>query len=296
MAADGGIDSFRRVKPAPFAYHRPASRDEVDALLAEHGDEAKILAGGQSLIPILNMRLAEPGHIIDLGGLEGEPRQPSLDGDTLAFAPMVRQAAAERSPLVSDGAPLVAEALAYVAHAPIRSRGTVVGSVAHADPAAELPAVLLALDGEVTVRSAGGSRAVPAAELFVAPLTTSLSPSEWIEEVRIQRVPSAYGTAVEEFSRRRGDFALCGVIAIASRTNGSPPTVGLTYYGLGGIAQRVEVAADTDAALEDAIGDLALHTLEADEDLHATAAYRRHLATTLGARAARRAIERMPCP
>ncbi|MGN6187729.1 MAG: FAD binding domain-containing protein [Conexibacter sp.] len=283
------------MKPAPFAFHRPRSREEVDRLLAEHGDEAKLLAGGQSLVPILNMRLAEPAHLIDLGGLEGEPRAPRLDGDALAFAPMVRQAAAERSALVADAAPVMVEALSYVAHAPIRTRGTVVGSVAHADPAAELPAVLLALGGEARVRGAGGARAVAGADLLVAPLTTSLEPTEWIEEVRIPRQPAGAGTAVEEQARRSGDFALCGVIAVATQAGEDAATVALTYYGLGSLAQRVELSVGDGerAQLEEAIGALAQDALEIEADLHATVELRRLLARTLGARAAHRALERM---
>ncbi len=287
------------MKPAPFAYHRPRTRDDVDRLLAEYGDEAKLLAGGQSLVPILNMRLAEPAHLIDLGGLEDEPAEPQLDGDAVAFGPMVRQAAAERSPLVADALPLLVEALSYVAHAPIRSRGTVVGSVAHADPAAELPALLLALDGEAAVRSAAGARVVAAPELLVAPLTTSLAPPEWIEQVRLPRMPSSAGTAVEEYARRRGDFALCGVIAIAVPDDDASVALTLTYYGLGSLPQRVEVelaAGGGDAELERAVAEPVHDALDVEADLHATVAYRRHLASRLGARAARRAIERMERP
>jgi CO/xanthine dehydrogenase FAD-binding subunit len=243
------------VKPAPFAYHRPRTREEVDRLLAEHGEEAKLLAGGQSLVPIMSMRLATPAHVIDINFLEGEPREPSCDGDTLAFGPLVRQAAAERSPLVAERLPVLRQALVHVAHPAIRSRGTVVGSIAHADPAAELPAVMVALEGEARVRGAGGRRTIAAADLFAGPLQTTLEPGEWIEEVRLP-VQGGRPSAVEEFARRRGDYALCGVVAL-----GDPLTC--AYIGAGPLPGR----------------------LEPDDDIHATARYRRWLAERLRNRA-----------
>ena len=145
------------MKPAPFAYHRPGTREEVDGLLAELGPEAKLLAGGQSLIPILNMRLAAPAHLIDINFLRDEPREPVLDDGALAFGPLVRQSAVERSPLVAEHLPLLREVLQHVAHPAIRSRGTLVGSIAHADPAAELPALFVLLEGEARIRPTGRS-------------------------------------------------------------------------------------------------------------------------------------------
>jgi aerobic carbon-monoxide dehydrogenase medium subunit len=158
------------VKPAPFAYHRPTTREQVDDLLAELGTEAKVLAGGQSLIPILNMRLAAPAHVVDINFLQDEPAEPVLEGGALSFGPLVRLRAAERSALVAERLPLLTDVLFHVAHPAIRSRGTVVGSIAHADPAAELPAVLVVLEGEARVRSASGRRTVPAGELFAGHL------------------------------------------------------------------------------------------------------------------------------
>jgi carbon-monoxide dehydrogenase medium subunit len=243
------------VKPAPFAYHRPRTREEVDGLLAEHGGQAKVLAGGQSLVPIMNMRLATPAHVIDLNFLDGEPREPALDGGALVFGPLVRQAAAERSPLVAEQLPVLRQALRFVAHPAIRSRGTVVGSIAHADPAAELPAVMVAVAGEARVRSAGGRRTIRAADLYAGPLQTTLEPGEWIEEVRMP-VQGGRPSAVEEFARRRGDFALCGVVAL-----GDPEVV--TYIGMGPHPGVVEP----------------------EDDIHATARYRQWLAERLRHRA-----------
>ena len=262
------------MKPAPFAYHRPSTREEVDGLLAELGGDAKLLAGGQSLIPILNMRLAAPAHLIDINFLRDEPREPVLDGDAIAFGPLVRQAAAERSALVAERLPLLREVLGNVAHPAIRSRGTVVGSIAHADPAAELPALLVLLEGEARVRGAGGSRSVPAGELFASHLETTLQAGEWIEEVRLP-VQDGRGGAFEEFSRRHGDYALCGVGALAGGGE-----VALTFVGMGSVPLRLTGGIDE-----------AVARLEPEDDIHASAEYRMHLARQLGERVARRARE-----
>lgn len=251
------------MKPAPFAYHRPGTREEVDGLLAELGPEAKLLAGGQSLIPILNMRLAAPAHLIDLNFLRDEPAEPVLEDGALRFGPLVRQRAAERSPLVAEHLPLLHEVLLHVAHPAIRSRGTIVGSIAHADPAAELPALFVLLEGEARVRP--GGRTVRASELFVSHLETSLEPGEWIEEIRL---PARRGGAFEEFARRHGDYALCGVAAIEGA---------FAFVGMGATPVRF-------------VGDVreAVARLEPEDDIHATAAYRRHLALRLAERVVKR--------
>jgi carbon-monoxide dehydrogenase medium subunit len=262
------------MKPPPFAYHRPESRAAVDALLADHGDEAKILAGGQSLIPILNMRLSAPARLIDINGLAGEPDAPVRDDRVLRFSPLVRHAAAERG-----WHPLLDQAMAYVGHPAIRSRGTVVGSIAHADPAAELPAALLALDGEVRCRSAAGTRTIPAREFFLGALETALEPGEWVEEVSVPAAPDGAGYAVEEFARRHGDYAICGVMAAAR--GGS---VRLVHFGVASLPVVTEL--EDMKALRDA-----LQNVEMTDDLHGSARYRRHLAEVLGARAAERALK-----
>ena len=252
------------MKPAPFAYHRPGTREEVDGLLAELGPEAKLLAGGQSLIPILNMRLAAPAHLIDLNFLRDEPAEPVLDDGTLSFGPLVRQRAAERSPLVAEHLPLLHEVLQHVAHPAIRSRGTIVGSIAHADPAAELPALFALLEGEARIRPTG--RTVPASELFVSHLETTCAPGEWIEEIRL---PARQGGAFEEFARRHGDYALCGVAAIDDA---------FSFVGMG--ATPVRFVGDVREAVE---------RLEPEDDIHASAKYRRHLALRLAERVVERA-------
>jgi carbon-monoxide dehydrogenase medium subunit len=262
------------MKPPPFAYHRPDTREAVDRLLAEHGEEAKILAGGQSLIPILNMRLAAPARLVDINGLQDEPTAPRSGDGVVRFAPLVRHADAERG-----CHPLIEQALSYVGHPAIRSRGTVVGSIAHADPAAELPAAFLALDGEVRCRSVRGARTVPAREFFLGALENALEPHEWVEEVTVPAPRAGEGYAVEEFARRHGDYAICGVMAVAR--GGS---VRLVHFGIGPLPLI------TDLETPDGLAD-ALDGVEMTDDLHGSAAYRRHLAKTLGNRAARRAME-----
>jgi 2-furoyl-CoA dehydrogenase FAD binding subunit len=267
------------MKPPPFAYHRPSTRAEVDRLLAEHGDEAKILAGGQSLLPIMNMRLSAPAHVIDINGLEDEPSEPQLDG-AIRFGPLVRQAALERWANLETNSPALREAIAYTAHPAIRSRGTVVGSIAHADPAAELPAAVLALDGEVKARSTGGTRNIPARDFFLGALETALEPTEWVEEVAVPTAEAGTGYAVEELAYRHGDYAICGVVAVARR-NGK---VTLVHFGVSPLAVRTELPDGHPETIRDALADA-----EMTDDLHATAAYRRRLAEVLGARAAKRA-------
>jgi CO/xanthine dehydrogenase FAD-binding subunit len=280
------------MKPPPFAYHRPESRAAVDRLLAEHGDEAKILAGGQSLLPILNMRLSAPAHLIDINRLADQPSEPVLDDGVLRFAPLVRQGAVERWPRLAETAPLIGQALAFTAHAAIRNRGTLVGSVAHADPSAELPAAVLALDGEVRCRGAGGARTIPAREFFVGALETARRPEEWVDEVSVPVVEDGTGYAVEEFARRHGDYAICGVMAVARRL-ADGVTVALVHFGIADVPVRTDVGlldADvTEDALTGVVGDL-LGDVEWAGDLHATARYRRRLAEVLGARAAVRAV------
>jgi carbon-monoxide dehydrogenase medium subunit len=262
------------VKPAPFAYHRPRSREEVDRLLAELGGGAKLLAGGQSLIPILNMRLAAPEHLIDLNFLADEPAEPVLEDGALVFGPLVRMRTAERSPLVGEHLPLLAEVLQYVAHPAIRSRGTIVGSIAHADPAAELPALMVLLEGEACVRGAGGRRTVAAAELFAGHLETTCAPGEWIEAVRLPLQAGREG-AFEEFARRQGDYALCGVAALAGGDG-----VALSFVGMGAVPERHALP------VPDAVA-----RLEPEDDIHATAVYRRWLAEQLAARVVARVQE-----
>lgn len=219
------------MKPPPFHYAAPTSVAEAVELLAAHADdEARVLAGGQSLVPLMNFRLAQPTHLIDLRRIE-ELTRIRTEGDTLVIGAMVRQSDAEHAPEVALGAPLLAEALGYVAHTPIRNSGTVGGSIAHADPAAELPAVVLALDAELVVTGPQGSRTVAAADFFLGPFTTAIGAGEILTEVRIPH--RAGGQAFVEFARTHGSFALVGVAA-AIELDGS--TVTSASIALSGVA------------------------------------------------------------
>jgi CO/xanthine dehydrogenase FAD-binding subunit len=201
------------VKPPPFAYHDPRRVDDTLDLLARHGEDAKLLAGGQSLVPLLNFRLAQPEHLIDLGRIESLA-YVRREGGVLRVGTMTRQATLESSPLVAANWPLLTEALGLVAHAQIRNRGTVGGSVAHADPAAELPVAFAALDAKLHVLSARGRRAIAWPDFFITHLTTALEPDEMLIEIEVPPVPPGTGWAFTEFSRRHGDFALGGAAAL----------------------------------------------------------------------------------
>ena len=275
------------MKPPPFTYHRPETRAEVDALLSTYGSDAKILAGGQSLVPILNMRLASPAHIIDINYLRGEDEEPKDQGDAVVFGPLVRQEAVESTVVVGEKVPLLTQAIKHVAHPAIRNRGTVVGSVAHADPAAELPAVLVALGGTVLARRAAGRREIPAHDFFPGPLENSMADDEWAEGVRWPARDDGEGFAFAEFARRSGDYALCGVAAVV---RGSPRSLTLAYLGMGDAPVGMEVGGiESSAELEDAVAELA-ESLDAGGDIHATPRYRSWLAHKLGAKAAHAAF------
>ncbi len=229
------------MKPPPFEYHAVGTTDEAVALLAEYGDEAKVLAGGQSLVPLLALRLARPAHLVDINGLTG--LASLANGGGLTVGALVRQRVAERSSTVAAANPLVAGALALIGHAAIRNRGTIGGSIAHADPAAELPTVLLALDGEVEVMSLRGTRTVGASALFEGFLTTSLEADELVTAVRFPSWVEGAGWAFQEFSRRSGDFAIAGVAAtVRLDANGIIAEARIALSGMGATPIRATKA------------------------------------------------------
>ena len=201
------------MKPPPFEYHAPATVEEACALLASLED-AKVLAGGQSLVPLLNFRLARPQHLVDINRIGGLDRMYERDGG-IAVGALVRQAAVEDSPLVARVCPLLGDAIRLVAHRVIRNRGTVCGSLAHADPASELPAALLVLGGHVVVRSTLGDRTIPADSLFAGVMETALAPDELMVEAWFPAVAEKF--AISEESRRHGDFALAGAVRAGDR-------------------------------------------------------------------------------
>ena len=270
------------MKPPPFAYAAPVTLEEAVGLLTEHAEaEPRVLAGGQSLIPLMNFRLAKPGYVVDLrnvAGLSGIRRE----GDILAIGAMTRMSEVERSPEVAVAAPLLAEAIGLVAHAPIRNSGTVGGSLAHADPAAELPAVALALDAELVAVGPGGTRTIPAAEFFEGPYSTALAPDEILTEVRLP-VWSG-GHAFTEFSRIHANFA---VVAVAALVDADGDRIRRASVALAGVGPTPVRAHSAERALQDTSGDaeairgaaqLAVADLSPAGDLHASAETRLTLA------------------
>ena len=266
------------MKPAPFEYRRPTSLEEVLSLLAQYGDDAKPLAGGQSLIPLLAMRLAQPAFLVDLERVP-ELRGVARSGSALSIGATTRQVELERA----DGLPaLIREAVHHIGHFQIRNRGTVGGSIAHADPAAEWPALAVAYDAQVVVSSAArGARQVPAGEFFLGPLTTAAAPDELIVETVIPNVEGRSGFA--EVERRSGDFALIGAVAHGNR---------LVVFGGGSRPQRLEQTerVATDARATDAeLAEAAEVEIKALDDIHASAAYRKRIGARLVVEVARRA-------
>ena len=282
------------MKPAIFEYHAPTTIDAAIGLLARYQGEARLLAGGQSLLPMMNFRLVSPAAIIDLN------RIPDLayirnENGTVRLGAMTRQRTVEFSPIVAKYLPLLVEAIKLVAHLPIRSRGTIGGSIAHADPAAELPMVLQALEGEVVARGPAGERLIKATDLFQGLLTTSLAPDEMIVEVRLAAIPAHAGCAVEEFARRRGDFAIAAVAAVVERAGERCIKARLATAGIGSTSVRLTAA---EAILErDGLGDTVIEKAAAKaaemvsplSDQQASVEYRRHLTRVLTERALRRA-------
>ena len=287
------------MKPAPFEYHRPDSVDEALALLAEHGYEAKLLAGGQSLVPAMNFRLAQPAVLIDLNRVAGLDAIAESGGG-LRIGAMTRQRAAERSPLVAARAPLITETLPFVAHPQIRSRGTIGGSIAHADPAGELPAVMLALGAHVHLRGPGGTRTVEAADFFTGLFGTALEADEMLVAVEIPAAAPRAGWAFDEVSRRHGDYALAGVAACVEVDGDGrcrSARIALLSVGEGPVLATEAAAAivgqqPADEAVRAAAHAAAHRDIDPPGDIHATPAYRRHLAEVLVRRVLPRAFAR----
>jgi CO/xanthine dehydrogenase FAD-binding subunit len=288
------------VKPPSFDYHRPETLDEALDLLAEAGGDAKPLAGGQSLVPAMNFRLARPEVLVDLNGIAALA-YTQRDGDGgLRIGAMTRQRAAERSDLVAREAPLLWEALPWIAHPQIRNRGTVGGSLAHADPAAELPAVMVALDARFVLRSRAATRMAPAQTFFVGPLTTKLRPDELLTEIRIPPPAPGASTAFAEVARRRGDFALVGVaVSLVLDDAGACESVRIALVSVGDVPVLATGAmallagnAPGATAIEEAARVASEVDIDPPGDIHASQAYRRHLARVLVRRALFKALER----
>lgn len=280
--------------PASFDYVRPSSVSDAVSALAEGGEDAKVLAGGQSLIPVLRLRLSYPELLVDLGGI-AELRGVRDDGDAIVVGAMTPHHTVLHDPLVRQHAPLLAEATATVADRQVRYRGTFGGSLAHADPAGDLPAVARALDVELVVAGASGRRAVPAAEFFQDYLTTALGHDEVLVEVRVPKLGPGWGFAYEKFARTAQAWAIVAVAAAVRRSNGTiaEARVGLTNMGATPIrAAATEAALAGADASQAAVAAAAGHAAEGTSppsDLHGQADYRAHLATVLTERAVARA-------
>jgi carbon-monoxide dehydrogenase medium subunit len=285
------------MKPAAFEYHAPTTVDETVALLAEHADECKPLAGGQSLVPMLALRLTRFEHLVDLNrveGLAGVRREPGA----IVVGAMTRQRAVERDDAVAAAVPLLARSIPFIGHTQIRNRGTVGGSLAHADPASELPAVAITLDAELEVASASGRRAVRARDFFEGTWTTCMSDDELLVGARFPVWEGRCGFAFEEIARRSGDFALAGVAAaVVIGGDGAVQRCALGLLGMGSTVQR---AAEAEASILgrvptgtdlDEVARLATADLDPPDDVHATGAYRRAVGAHLVRRALVRALE-----
>jgi len=284
------------VKPPPFAYHRPETLDEVLALLAELGDDAKVLAGGQSLVPMLNLRLARFDHLVDIGRVAELSTFERRNGD-LVIGAGVRDRVLERDAEIAAAAPLLHAVTPYIGHFQIRNRGTVGGSMAHADPAAEYPAAAVALGAEFELASSGGTRTVPAAEFFTGFWSTAAEPDELLRAISFPTWGERSGFGIAEFARRHGDFAIAGAVA-AIRVDGAGAIArsAVTAFGVGATPIAVEAAAalagtvpaDVDAA------ELAERAVAAFEDVtddpQVPAAYRRRVAAAIIADAWRHAL------
>jgi carbon-monoxide dehydrogenase medium subunit len=278
------------MKAPPFTYHRPDTLEAALALLAEHGDEAKVLAGGQSLIPLMALRMGRPAHVVDIGAI------PDLNGivvgadDSITLGPLVRHEQAKQSADIARHAPLVADAMPWVAHRSIRTQGTVLGSIAHADPAAEMPAVVLATSATLTATSTTGSREIAAADFFQGYLDTALRSYEILTAVRFPAWPTSAVGSVTEVARRHGDYALVGLVTRMVIEDDVITDAALAFLGAASTAIRVPAAEETlvdsppNAETFAAVAKIVASELDPPKDIHGTRAYRKHLAGVLTAR------------
>ncbi|MFQ5829448.1 MAG: FAD binding domain-containing protein [Candidatus Methylomirabilia bacterium] len=285
------------MKPPQFEYHDPRSLEDALALLGRYGGEAKILAGGQSLMPLLNFRLSRPAALVDINRI-GALAYIRRENGQLRLGAMTRERTIEFSPLVREHVPLLTEATNLVGHLPIRTRGTVGGSLAHADPSAEYPALVTMLEGELVVRGSGGERILRPGEFFQSYLTTALGPDEMLVEVRLPISPAGSGWAFEEFTRRHGDFAIVGIAALLVTEGPRCRLARLAAAGAGPTPIRLRAAEEilegeglNDRSMEAAAA-RAAELVEPGADIHASAEYRRHLTGVLTRRALRRAAAR----
>jgi len=284
------------MKLPPVGYEAPTTAAETVGLLAEYLDEASVLAGGQSLIPLLALRLARPAVLIDINGVAELSGVSATDG-WVAIGAMTREYVAEASKTVADTVPLLAAALPLIGHEAIRSRGTIGGSLAHADPAAELPAVARALDAEFVVRGQSGERVIPAAQWFEGYLTTSRRPDELLVEVRFPAAGRDTGVSFQEVARRHGDFAIVGLATSLTLSGGVINDARLAFAGLSDVPVRAAAAEDLlagerpSAELFDEAARRATEDIDPPADLHGSSDYRKTVAAALVRRGLRAAAD-----
>ena len=288
------------MKPAPFQYLAPDSLDDALSALAEHGFDAKLLAGGQSLVPLLNFRLAQPAVLIDLNRLSELSYIREADGGGLRIGAMTRQRHLERDPLVAERAPLLAETVPHIAHPQIRNRGTVGGSIAHADPSGELPVVAVAVDARFRLQSSAGERWVEAADFFTGLMTTDLAPEEILTEIELPPLPPLTGWSFQEIARRHGDYAQVGLAAVVTLDEaGACRRARLIYLSVGevpAVARQATAVLESNGLSAQTIAEAAAIAAEKDieptGDIHASADFKRHLARVLTVRALTEAHQR----
>jgi len=283
------------LKAAVFEYHQPASAEAAVEMLAELGEDAKVLAGGQSLVPVMAMRLGRPEHLVDVNRVAGLGGITRSDG-MLRVGALTRHRALERDEAIGRDVPLLARAAPYIGHFQIRNRGTLGGSLAHADPAAELPAVAVALDAGIEARSVRGIRRIPAGGFFVSAFTTVLEPDELVTAVHLPVWGAGSGFAVAELTRRHGDFAIAGAACGMQVADGRITRAAVALFGMGSVPVRAwpaeQALAGAQAAEADlaAIGREAVAALDPPSDVHGSAAYRRRVGAHMVTRALRAAL------
>ena len=280
------------MKPAPFDYVRASSVEEAVAALAASNGDAKVLAGGQSLVPMLNFRVVDAPLFVDINGIEGLDLIEEKEDGGLRIGALTRHFALETSVSVRDRFPVLHEAMKHVAHLAIRNRGTIGGSLSHADPAAELPMMAVLLDAKIVAAGSDGEREIPAGDFFTAPLTTVLAPDEIVVAVDLPGLPAVTGWGFEEFAQRRGDFAVAGVAALVTREGGTVTNTRIALMGLHDtpVRARSAEAAFGESGIE-AAAVAARQDADPMNDLHGSADYRRHLAEALTRRVLTAALE-----
>jgi carbon-monoxide dehydrogenase medium subunit len=289
-------DQGGQLKPAPFQYHAPTSVEEAVDHLSELGDEAKVLAGGQSLIALLSLRLTRFEHLIDLRRISDLTGVETADG-TVRVKAMTRQVQVERDPVIARLVPLLTAATPLIGHFQIRNQGTLGGSVAHADPASEYPAVALTLDATIVLTGPKGERRVPAAEFFLSTWVTTIEPDEVLSAVDFASWGAGSGFGVEEIARRHGDFAIAGATCGVRVVDDKIERAAIALFGMGSTPLRAPAAeaaligTQVDAIDMEALGRLAVGDLDPPEDLHASSGYRRHVGAALVGRALFKAVQ-----